>query len=236
MTKLIAMGRTSTGLLVPIAVDANGKIILSSDAGPQEFATLIVGDFANGNYFEVESDGTWESHGNAVTWDDFGVSATFVKQGQTTKPDFDFTNLGLLFPQADVTEIAYIIAQNSHAKVMNALVHYHVHYIQGVATQPTFCLDYKYYLNGAVVPGSWTTVCTDDVGGNKGLFTYPGSGSIMQIGEFPEIASPTNETVSANLDVKFYRNDNNVTGDVLVKYIDFHYEINTSGSREEFAK
>lgn len=235
MTRFIAMGRRSDGLLVPIAVDANGKIALASGDGELIFETLIVGDYPN-NYFEVESDGTWQSVGNATTWDDFAVSASRARQGVAQKPDFDFTNLGLLFPQNDAAEIVYIIAQNSHAKLMNSDISYHVHYIQSVATQPTFCLDYKYYKNGAVVPVGFTTICTSDVGGDKGLFTYPGSGSILQIGELPAITPPADETVSSNLDVKFYRNDNDVAGDVLVKYIDFHYQINTSGSRQEYTK
>lgn len=44
------------------------------------------------------------------------------------------------------------------------------------------------------------------------------------------------DTVSSVMDIKIYRDDDIVTGDVLVKEFDIHYEINTPGSREEFTK
>lgn len=50
------------------------------------------------------------------------------------------------------------------------------------------------------------------------------------------MAPPSNEIVSANLDLKIYRNDNDVSEDVLVKYVDYHYEIDSDGSREQFSK
>jgi hypothetical protein len=171
--------------------------------------------------------------GTYTTWDDFSVPLTRDKQGQNEKPDYDFTNLGLLFPQNTASEIVYLVLQMPHRKRLGSSIQLHVHYIQSNATQPTFKADYKFYNNGAAVPGSFTTVSTAD--GNKGIFTYS-SGSIMQIASFPPIVAPDSETVSANLDVKFYRDDNDLTGDCLAKYLDFHYEIDSFGSAGEFTK
>ena len=197
---------------------------------------LYLGNYPN-NYTEFEADGTLEANGDATTYDDWAVSASLAIQGQSSEPDYDFTNLGLLFPNNDTGEIAYIVSQMQHRKQMDSPIYYHVHYIQSAAAQPTFKLDYKFYNNGAAVPGSWTTISTGSgTGASKGIFTYPGSGSIMQIATFPAITPPTSETVSANIDVKFYRDDNDIEADVLVKYIDFHYVIDTQGSREEFSK
>lgn len=232
MTKVIALGRYSNGSLIPIAVDNVGKIILS-DCGPQEFQSLIVGDFENGNYFEVESDGTWVSNGDAATWDDLNQSATLALQGQTSKPNYDFTELGLLFPQNDATEIARIIKQMHHKKKMDTKIYYHVHYIQDEEELPVFKIDYRFYKNGEEVP-AWKTISTAE--GDGLIFDYTAGTSIMQILPFPAIDAPANETVSANIDVKFYRDDNVVTGDVLVKYIDLHYQIDTSGSRDQYLK
>lgn len=166
-------------------------------------------------------------------WDDFSVPLTRDKQGQSSKPDYDFTNLGLLFPQNDDAEIVYLTFQMSHSKKLGSDIKFHVHYIQDGTTQPTFKIDYKFYNNGSTVPASWTTVSTAD--GSKGVFTYT-SGDMLQIATFPAISAPTDENVSANLDLKFYRDDNDVTGDVLAKYIDFHYERDSFGSDEEFTK
>ena len=171
--------------------------------------------------------------GTYTVWDDFSVPLTRDKQGQSDKPDYDFTNLGLLFPQNDDTEIVYLVLQMSHAKKLDSDIYLHLHYIQTSATQPTFKVDYKFYNNGATVPESWTTVSTAD--GSKGLFTYT-SGSLLQIASFPAISPPENESVSANLDVKFYRDDNDLSGDCLTKYLDFHYEIDSFGSASELAK
>ncbi len=171
--------------------------------------------------------------GDAATWDDFSVPLTRDKQGQSAKPDYDFTNLGLLFPQNDDTEIVYLVFQMSHSKKMDSQISFHIHYIQSGATQPTFKIDYKFYLNGATVPGSWTTLSTAD--GSKGVLPYT-AGDMMQKAIFPYITPPTNETVSANIDIKFYRDDNDVAGDVLGKYIDFHFSKDMTGSRLELTK
>jgi hypothetical protein len=170
-----------------------------------------------------------------TVWTDLRFPATRVRQGALNKPDFDYTNIGLLFPQNDTAEKIYITAQMDHSKKLDTNIHLHVHYIQSEATQPTFTAEYKFYNNGEAIPGSWTTVNTSDAQGSKGVFTYS-SGSIMQIGAFPFIAPPSNEDVSASLDLIIYRNDNDVTGDILVKEIDVHYEINNMGSRDEYVK
>ena len=184
------------------------------------------------NHSEFENDGTLHNIGDATTWDDFSVPLTRDKQGQSTKPDYDFTNLGLLFPQNDDSEIVYLVVQMPHRKKMNSDVKLHIHYIQAGAVKPTFKIDYKFYNNGEIVPGDWTTISTAD--GNKGIFTY-GSGSMLQIATFPAV-SLTDELISANLDMKLYRDDNDVSGDIITKYIDFHFEIDMQGSRSEFSK
>ena len=39
-----------------------------------------------------------------IQWDDFRFPATSSKLGANDKPDFDFTELGFLFPQNDTAE------------------------------------------------------------------------------------------------------------------------------------
>jgi hypothetical protein len=202
--------------------------VVSSSGIPNKF-----GDTSGGNYTEFESDGTVELHGDATTWDDLSAPLNTERQGAGGKPDYDFTNLGLLFPQNDDTEIAYLVIQMQHQKLMDSDIKLHVHYIQDVAAQPTFKIDYRFYNNNGTVPGSWTTISTAD--GSKGFFSWS-SGSLLQIATFPAVSAPANETVSANLDIKLYRDDNDVTGDVLAKYVDLHYQIDSFGSREEYTK
>ena len=165
------------------------------------------------------------------TWDDLRFPFTRDKQGQTSLPDFDFTNLGLLMPQNDATEIVYLIAQFPHNKAENSVLRPHIHFIQSESNIPTFKMEYRWYNNGELVPSGWTTLSTDD---GEAAFTYT-SGDMLQIISFPTI-SENGESVSSIMDIKIYRDDNLVTGDVLTKEFDIHYIIDTMGSKTEFQK
>lgn len=224
--------RVAPGTLIIFA--QNNALYMKDDA--QQVVRITgntFGSVLSGNYAEFEDDGTLILYGEATSWDDLSAPLNTERQGAGGKPDYDFTNLGLLFPQNDDTEIAYLIIQMRHQKLLDSDIKLHVHYIQSVTQQPTFKIDYRWYNNGDAVPGSWTTISTAD--GNKGIFTWS-SGSILQIATFPAVSAPANETVSSNLDIKLYRDDNDVTGDVLAKYVDLHYQINSFGSREEYTK
>ena len=164
-------------------------------------------------------------------WDDLSVPATTTKIGSNAKPDFDFTNVGLLFPQNDITEKVYLTFQMSHKKKLETPVYLHVHFIQTSANKPTFGATVRFYNNGGQVPAFGSEILT------SATMPYTwASGSMMNIAVFPVILPPSGEELSSNLDVILYRKDNVVTGDVLVKYIDLHYEIDSDGSAEEYAK
>lgn len=165
-------------------------------------------------------------------WDDKSFPMTTTRIGALSKPDFDYTNIGLLFPQNDPSEKVYINDQMLHAKKLGTNIKLHIHFVQSSANLPIFKVDYRYHNNGVVIP-SFTTISTS---GQTPVFTYPGSGSIIQLVSFPSISAPIDENVSANLDLIFYRDDNVVTGDVLVKFIDYHFEKDSVGSLLEFQK
>jgi len=164
------------------------------------------------------------------TWDDIRIPFTRDKQGQSQKPDYDFTNMGLLFPQNNATEIVYITIQFPHKMQMGSDIYPHIHYVQDEVTEPIFKMDYRWYKNGSDPSGAFTTLSTSYF-----AFTYT-SGSLLQIACFPIIDGSSIDTVSSIMDVKVYRDDNIVAGDVLTKEFDIHYQIDTSGSRTEFAK
>jgi len=58
----------------------------------------------------------------------------------------------------------------------------------------------------------------------------------MQICSFPTIDGSSIDSVSSILEVKLYRDDNVVSGDVLVKEFDVHYQKDGIGSAQEFIK
>lgn len=165
-----------------------------------------------------------------TVWDDERFPFSRDRQGVANKPDYDFTNMGLLFPQNDATEIAYIIAQMSHKYKTGTNIHPHIHYVQDEAQEPVFKMDYRWYDKGTDPTGSFTTITA-----NVFQYTYI-SGSLFQKLEFPAIDGSGISAVSSFLDIKIYRDDNVVTGDVLVKEFDLHYEIDTIGSASEHVK
>lgn len=159
-------------------------------------------------------------------WDDLRFPATLQKQGANTKPDFDYTNLGLLMPQNDATEVISLSDQFPHGLVTSLPEDYtgdmptlgpHVHFIQTGEALPVFKLAYRIYDNGATVP-DFTTISTAD--GSGAVFSYS-SGSMLQILPFPRIPI-AHSGLSAWFDAKLYREDNVVTGDVLLKGFDLH--------------
>jgi hypothetical protein len=167
---------------------------------------------------------------NPAYWDDLRFPATATKLGATSKPDFDFTNVGLLFPQNDESEIVYINAQMPH-KWAETTVNLHVHFVQASAVTPTFLIAYRWFPLGTTAIGAFTIITSNMV-----AMPYT-SGSIHQLADFPDVTPPTSTGVSSMLDIKLYRKTGDgLTGDVLVKEMDMHYQIDAPGSRQEYIK
>ncbi len=165
-----------------------------------------------------------------TSWDDMKFPFTRDKQGQSSKPDYDFTNMGLLFPYDDPAEIVYITSQMLHAWKQGTTIYPHIHYIQEGADQPTFKMDYRFFNTGDLQPGSFTTVTFDNH-----VFDYA-SGDLHQIASIDGGISMEGLTLSCLMDMKVYRDDDLIEADVLGKEFDIHYEINSFGSEEEYIK
>lgn len=161
-------------------------------------------------------------------WEDFRVNATTTRQGATSKPDFDYTNLALLFPQNDATEKIYVSDQMPHAWQARTEIKPHVHWIQESSDVAVWKLDYRFTSNGKTFDTGTTTIQTVSQ-----VFPYPGSGSILQISRFPPIDMGKYE-LSTIFDFVLYRDDNVVTGDVKFKSFDFHYLSSFYGSTQEY--
>jgi hypothetical protein len=188
----------------------------------------------------IEADGTVRADGAATTFDDILVPFTQAKQGSNSKPDFDFTNVGLLFPQNDALEKIYLVVQIPHSYKLASSIYPHIHWQQTSSSFPIWKMDYKWFNIGDPIPGSFTTIQT-----NTGVKTYS-TGSLHQVSSFGEISGAANSTggglspiakgISSILLIKLYRDDNVAIGDVLGFQFDIHYEKDTEGSRDEFEK
>jgi hypothetical protein len=159
-------------------------------------------------------------------YEDLRFPLTQSKFNPTTlRPDFDFTNVGYLFPQNNDEEIVYMIGQMPHSYVEGTDIKPHIHFQQSAATVPVFKLDYKWFDLGAAVPATFTTIATTEL-----VFPYT-SGNIHQMATFPDISGGGISKVSSVLLFKLYRDDNIVTGDVLAFEFDLHYRSHAIGSR-----
>lgn len=165
----------------------------------------------------------------ATCFDDWTFPFSATKQGATLKPDFDETNVGLLFPQNDATEKIFMIGQAPHDRKAGSDLFPHIHWSQKASSAVTWKLDYKWYNLGDVEPANFTTITS-----TTNIFTYV-SGTLAQITLFPTITG-SNMGISSIMKCKLYRQDNTTTGDVLADQFDFHYERDGFGSKQEFAK
>lgn len=186
--------------------------------------------------------GDFETNGNASiadssyfiadsTWDDLRAPATTIRQGATTKPDFNTDSLTLDFPQNDEDEVAYINLQMPHEYLTGSDVSPHLHVLQNEAGVPSFIMEYRIITNG----GATTTFITD-TSLTSYLLPYT-SGSIMNILEFPMIDMSSVTGVSAVLQIKLYRETGDgISGDIQVVEFDIHYRSDSGGSDSEYSK
>ena len=166
----------------------------------------------------------------AVKYDDMVFEMTPGRQGANNKPDYDFTNIGFLFPQNLTTEIVYITAQLTHRWKEGTTIYPHVHVRQSANQQAVFKMDYQWYNVGDTIPSGWTTYTMDEY-----AIPYT-SGNIAQIVKKSTGIAGTGKLISSILKIKLYRSDNVYTGDMLVDQFDIHVEIDSMGSETQYDK
>lgn len=158
----------------------------------------------------------------------FPLNTSFI--GSNSKPDYDYTNIGLLFPQNNVNEIAYFTIQLPHSWKVGSTIYPHIHIIQAANQQATFRAEYKWYDIGDPIPANWSTYDLDTY-----AITYT-SGTISNIVKGTGGISGAGLGISSILKIKLFRTDNVYTGDMLADQFDIHIEIDGFGSQEEYIK
>lgn len=222
-TMIQNLGFSTSGIaLSASSVSAPLQIIQRGSGSAAEF-----GDGTN--KLTITNNGTLLLSGCATTWDDFRVPLTQTKQGATAKPDFDYTNVGYLFPQNDPDEILYIIAQMPHTWKEGSDIGPHVHWRQTANQNAVFKISYAWTNNGSPISAFSTYVM------DQPEFSFS-SGSLMQLSAGSALISGVGKTLSSMLMIKLYREDNVYTGDALVYDFDIHYEKDSLGSNEEYNK
>ena len=167
---------------------------------------------------------------NVAVWDDLVMPLVSTMRGATAKPDYDYTNMGMLFPQNNKGEVVYITVQMPHCWKEGTTVYPHLHFRRTASTIPAFYISYSWTNIGDTIAAFSAATLLD-------TFTPAYSaGSIHQIAYLDGGIKGTNKTISSILNIKLYRNDNTVTGDVLAYQFDIHYLKDSNGSRQEYVK
>lgn len=170
--------------------------------------------------------------GAATCWDDIVFEMTPLRAknpANASKPDWDSTNNGYLFPRNDATEWVYITAQLPHRYKEGSTIYPHVHVQQGRNEQAVFKIDYQWYNIGSTVPVAATYTM------NTYGTTYV-SGTIGQLIKGAAGIAGTGKTISSILKMKLYRDDNAYAADMLLDQFDIHIEIDGFGSETEYSK
>ena len=162
-------------------------------------------------------------------WDDLTFGATQGKQGNTSKPDFDYTEVALLFPVNDSSEKTYYNVQMPHRWKYGTDIEPHVHWMQSSSDTVQFRIKYR-VSNIGEAEGSWLYLESENM-----TQTYV-SGTLHQYIDIPGI-DMSGKTGSCILDIILYRIDaggaGSLSGDCKVKDFDIHYQIDKPGSDNE---
>lgn len=169
-------------------------------------------------------------------WTDFSFSATASKQGILDKPDFDYDEVALLFPQDDATELIVSTQVTPHEFVVDprAVWYPHIHRLQAAEEVPVYEYAFRICNPGSAVPDFSDWIASTGVL----EFAYV-SGTISQIMHFPAFNAwdAGHQSPASTVDIKVRRNDDVLVGDDLYKAFDFHVPLDAPlGSGQQFLK
>ena len=209
--------------------------------------------FDNGNYFEVESDGSFELLGDAVVWDDLRVPVTSTTLGGTKDPGFSVykTNgsgsqgVFLYFFDNNTEEELYFTMQIPHCYKFGTDLSPHLHMIvpsTGAAGQfVRWGLEYTIasigdsFSNTNIIYSDASTATTATSSGDSTLIADK-----HYLVSFPNIDGSAITSVSTMLLCRLFRDATDGTDDYpndagLLEF-DCHFQIDTLGSRLEYIK
>lgn len=197
-----------------------------------------IGDIAGGNYTAFEADGTMSFNGNATVYDDLTVPGTTVRNSGTSVPTFAVYKDGVFLNFFDPSAInqVYFTVQLPHSWKEGSDLKAHVHWVptsDASSTNVTWCLEYTWCNIGGTFSNT-STICSSTL--SVGSPATKDKQVLTNLGTI----SGSGKTLSGILICRFYRDAANssdtFTGNAGLLQIDFHFEKDTEGSRQEFIK
>lgn len=209
---------------------------------------LTVGDTEGGDYADIQADGSFLLYGDATQWDDLKVPSIATKLGGSKDPTFSKIQdngagsqgvFAYLFNQTNEQEL-YFVVQMPHAWNIGSDIKAHVHWVpdgNGSEGQTvSWGLEYTWSNINATF-GATTIIYANDTSSgdttlldNKHYLTALGT------------ITGTGKTLSSMLLCRVFRDatgalatDDYGNGAWLLE-VDFHFEIDSLGSRQEYIK
>lgn len=199
------------------------------------FRGLFVGDGTNESVFET--DGTLRFDGDAIVWEDIRVPISAVRLGPAGNPNPELLYGGLVLGfeyQANVVneERVYFVAQIPHSYKEGTNITPHVHWAPETDDDATarWALTYTWTNIGDTVGAPATIYVNQAINGNADdhLLT-----------EFAQLDG-TGKSISSILVCTLTRNSSDAADtfddDAYLMEFDFHYQMDTVGSRQELLK
>lgn len=212
----------------------------TTNAGVLTASQATIGDVTGGNYFEVETTGFTEAHGDARNWDDVYPSAASVSSTGPTIPVISAYSGSYLAPEFVGTGVVvdsmtlHFQIYHSYDEVTPVVPHLHL-YIPDLLAGGTikFYADIAWSNTGDTGAESTSTVSGTVVrGASAGI-------AKNQILSFGDIVG-TGKTISSILTMRIYRDPadagDTFAASVWLKSADVHIRKNTGGSRNELTK
>jgi hypothetical protein len=228
-------------------VDNNGRTILGWGKVPPSLDWITKGatffdEDAQKEYYwtgaewaQIPANPTFnESH-----WDDLRFNIADVAPGIANPPDWvQVSALGNLYVLAfnkNTQEEIYFWPQIPHRWEQGSTLHPHVHWInhEGTTGDVVWGLEYSVANINGVFPASTTVTAT------AACVALDGGLPVHQMTELPTI-DMTGKTLSSMMFCRFYRVADDAADtaddDVGLLEVDFHYQIDSTGSRQEYVK
>lgn len=195
----------------------------------------------------VESDGTLLAEGAATAWDDLRVPMTALKKGKTVplEKNFPYDDDALeavrldWFEHGEIQEMFFVV-QMPHAWDEGTDIMPHIHWTpsqDGSVSAATvkWGMDYS-WLNLGETHSSYTTISGTSIKPDGTTSITKSTHYLTPLGTIVG----DGKQISSMLICRIYRDGeaaaDTFTGKAGVLEVDFHYQIDTMGSREEYAK
>lgn len=223
----------ATGFDITAIVDINAS-------GTVTAGIIAVGDTSGGNYAHFESDGSFILTGNATAWEDLRVPVSQIKRLGFTDPDwekFQETAGGstgvytLAFDKTTDQEI-YFTVQIPHSWKLGTDLEPHVHWSPSDTTTGNVNWTLEYSI--AELAGTFgNTVTMSVLDAGNGVAKQH---QLADLGMIDMSSYTSSANVSTMIICRLYRDvslNDDYDNDAYLHEIDFHFQVDSLGSRDE---